>query len=424
MTDEKKKMTAQGSSVGADDGQSIAQNSKTTIPDPDEKSNSPERDLEELYRKMRRMSDPAYLHTVTLDELMDNVFEGKSAVIENLLYTGAYILAGAPKIGKSFLVAQIAHHVSTGQDLWGYKVHQGTVLYLALEDDFQRIQNRMFMMYGVNDTPNLHFATAAGKIGNGLDEQLENFMREHSDTKLIIIDTMQKIREVGGEAYSYASDYEIVGKLKQFADKHCICVLTVHHTRKQPARDAFEMISGTTGLLGCADGSLLMQKKKRTALEATIDVVGRDQQDQILYLKKDPETQIWNLERMETEPHREPPDPVLEAVAKLVSAERQEWTGSPSELAAAVQVGMAANALTKYLNVKSGRLLDEYHVSYENRARHAGRQVKLTYMLVEAPSFEVVEDGRDGSDGCNGENAAIQTTVAIVAAVAERSGSQ
>ena len=114
MIDEKKKMTAQGSSVGADDGQSISTNSKATIPDPDEKSNSPERDLEELYRKMRRMSDPAYLHTVTLDELMDNVFEGKSAVIENLLYTGAYILAGAPKIGKSFLVAQIAHHVSTG----------------------------------------------------------------------------------------------------------------------------------------------------------------------------------------------------------------------------------------------------------------------------------------------------------------------
>ena len=117
MTDEK--MTARSSSVGAGDGQSISQNSKTTIPDPDEKSNSPERDLEERYRNMRRMSDPAHLHTVTLDELMDNVFEAKSAVIGNLLYTGAYILSGAPKIGKSFLVAQIAHHVSTGQDLWG-----------------------------------------------------------------------------------------------------------------------------------------------------------------------------------------------------------------------------------------------------------------------------------------------------------------
>ena len=154
MTDEKKKMTAQSSSVGADDGQSISQNSKTTIPDPEEKSNSPERDLEELYRKMRRMSDPAYLHTVTLDELMDNVFEGKSAVIENLLYTGAYILAGAPKIGKSFLVAQVAHHVSIGQDLWGYKVRQGTVLYLALEDDESRLQRRMFRMFGVEGREN------------------------------------------------------------------------------------------------------------------------------------------------------------------------------------------------------------------------------------------------------------------------------
>ena len=392
MIDEKKKMTAHGSSVGADDGQSISQNYKTTIPDPDEKSNSPERDLEELYRKMRRMSDPAYLHTVTLDELMDNVFESKSAVIENLLYTGAYILAGAPKIGKSFLVAQIAYHVSTGQDLWGYKVHQGTVLYLALEDDFQRIQSRMFMMYGVNDTSNLHFATAAGKIGNGLDEQLGNFMREHPDTKLIIIDTIQKIRELGSEAYSYASDYEIIGRIKQFADQHCICVLTVHHTRKQRADDSFETISGTTGLLGCADGSLLMQKKKRTEMDATIKVVGRDQPDQILYLKKDPQTQIWNLERMENELYKEPPDPVLEAVAKLVSAECREWVGSPSELAEAIQTGMASNALTKYLNVKSGRLLEEYHVGYENKARHSGRRVKLTYMLVESTAYEMTEE--------------------------------
>ena len=197
-----------------------------------------------------------------MTELYQTAYQSRPPIIEGLLYAGAYILAGAPKIGKSFLVAQIAYHVSTGEALWGYEVHPGTVLYLALEDDFQRIQSRMFMMYGINDTDRLHFATAAGKIGNGLDEQLENFVREHPDTRLIIIDTMQKIREVGGEAYSYASDYEIISKLKQFADKHCICVLTVHHTRKQPAGDSFEMISGTTGLLGCADGSLLMQKKK------------------------------------------------------------------------------------------------------------------------------------------------------------------
>ena len=384
MTDEKKKMTAQGSSVGADDGHSISQITENSISTSRQKSNdeivNSQDSLEEMYRKMQRMTDPRYLHTLTMTELFQTTYKSRPPVVEGLLYAGAYILAGAPQIGKSFLVAQIAYHVSTGQNLWGYKVHQGTVLYLALEDDFQRIQSRMFMMYGVNDTERLHFATAAGKIGNGLDEQLENFVREHPDTRLIIIDTMQKIREVGGEAYSYASDYEIIGRLKQFADKHCICVLTVHHTRKQPAGDSFEMISGTTGLLGCADGSLLMQKKKRTALEATIDVVGRDQQDQILYLRKDADTQIWNLEKVDNELHKEPPDHILEAVSGLVSAEQPVWTGSPSELADAVHVGMAANVLSKYLNVKSGRLLDEYHVRYENKVRHEGRRITLAFV--------------------------------------------
>lgn len=383
-----KEKTALTTSVGADERQSFQTKSDSSIPTsnteinyPDEKSSE---NLEELYRQMQRMTSPYYLHTVSMTELYQTTYKSRPPIIDGLLYGGAYILAGAPKIGKSFLVAQIAYHVSTGEKLWEFEVHQGTVLYLALEDDYQRIQSRMFMMYGVEDSDNLHFATAANKIGNGLDEQLEFFVREHPDTKLIIIDTMQKIREVGGEAYSYASDYEIIGRLKQFADKYGICVLIVHHTRKQPAGDSFEMISGTTGLLGCADGALLMQKKKRTGLEATIDVVGRDQQDQILYLSKDPATQLWNPERTETELHREPPDKVLEAVAGLVSTEHREWTGSPSELAEAVNTGMAANALTKYLNVKCGRLKDEYSISYENKARHSGRRVTLILLPLES----------------------------------------
>ena len=379
MVFDAKEKTALATSVGADERQSI-QNTNNIIPTIDEYFNDSGEIYEENLQEMFfRMSHPYYLHTVSMTELYQTPYKSRPPIIDGLLYGGAYILAGAPKIGKSFLVAQIAYHISTGKKLWDYEVHQGTVLYLALEDDYQRIQSRMFMMYGVEDSSNLYFATAANKIGNGLDEQLEFFINEHPDTKLIIIDTMQKIREVGGEAYSYASDYEIIGRLKQFADKHCICILIVHHTRKQPAGDTFEMISGTTGLLGCADGSLLMQKKKRTALEATIDVVGRDQQDQILYLSKDPNTQIWNLDKTETELHKEPPDPVLEAVARLVTSEQPEWTGSPSELAEALDTGMAANALTKYLNVKCGRLMDEYGISYENKAKHSGRRVRLTY---------------------------------------------
>ncbi len=170
MTDEKKKMTAQSLPVVADDGQSISQTTENSISTSgqeinDEIVNSPE-SLEEMYRRMQRMTDPRYLHTLTMTELFQTAYKSRPPVAEGLLYSGAYILAGAPKIGNSFLVAQIAYHVSVEQDLWGYKVHQGTVLYLAMEDDFQLIQSRMFMMYGVNDTPNLHFATAAEKIGN------------------------------------------------------------------------------------------------------------------------------------------------------------------------------------------------------------------------------------------------------------------
>ena len=214
MVFDAKEKTALATSVGADERQSV-QNTNNIIPTTDEHFNDSSEIYEENLQEMFfRMSHPYYLHTVSMTELYQTPYKSRPPIIDGLLYGGAYILAGAPKIGKSFLVAQIAYHISTGKKLWDYEVHQGTVLYLALEDDYQRIQSRMFMMYGVEDSSNLYFATAANKIGNGLDEQLEFFINEHPDTKLIIIDTMQKIREVGGEAYSYASDYEIIGRLK------------------------------------------------------------------------------------------------------------------------------------------------------------------------------------------------------------------
>lgn len=140
------------------------------------------------------------------------------------------------------------------------------------------------------------------------------------------------------------------------------------------------MISGTTGLLGCADGALLMQKEKRTDSKATLEVVGRDQ-----------ENLVWGLDHAENELWKQPPDPVLEAVAKIVSADNREWEGSPTELAQAIQTDMAVNRLTKHLNVNASRLLEEHQVKYENRTKHAGRRIRLTYMVVEATAFEVIE---------------------------------
>ena len=151
------------------------------------------------------------------------------------------------------------------------------------------------------------------------------------------------------------------------------------------------MISGTTGLLGCADGALLMQKEKRTDSKTTLEVVGRDQPDQRLYLRKNQESLVWSLDHVENELWKQPPDPVLEAVAKIVSSENREWEGSPTELAQAIQTDIAVNRLTKHLNVNASRLLEEHQVKYENKTKHAGRRIRLTYMVVEEPAFEVIE---------------------------------
>ena len=216
-----------------------------------------------------------------------------------------------------------------------------------------------------------------------MDEQLQKFVKSHPDTKLIIIDTLQKIRETGGEKYSYANDYEVITQLKKFADHNSICLLLVHHTRKQKADDTFDMISGTNGLLGAADGAFLLHKEKRTDIAAILDVVGRDQQDQRLYLSKDPVRLTWELERTETELWKSPPDPVLEAIAKIV-VENKTWSGTATELVAALRLDLKPNMLTMRLNVNAGRLLNEYKVKYESSRTHDGRRVNFT--LIPSPA--------------------------------------
>lgn len=89
------------------------------------------------------------MHTVSLTELYDTAYTPKTQTIEGLLYSGVYLFAGVPKVGKSFFMAQLGYHVSGGLPLWEYKVNKGPVLYLALEDDFARLQKRLSRMFGM-----------------------------------------------------------------------------------------------------------------------------------------------------------------------------------------------------------------------------------------------------------------------------------
>lgn len=378
MTPEKRN-AAPNPSVGADGGQQFTSEHGNTITDrPAESNESFEQEWKKAREFFRRVNDPAYLPTVTMEQLYDTVYEGRPPVIDGLLQNGTYIFAGAPKVGKSFLMAQLAYHVATGQKLWDYEVRQGTVLYLALEDGYERLQERMYRMFGVDGTPNLHFAIAAKQLGNGLDAQLEKFVREHPDTRLIIIDTLQKVRELSGEAYSYRDDYQIIGQLKQLADKFKLCLLIVHHTRKSPANDEFDRISGTTGIYGCADGAFVLSKEHRTDSTATLSISGRDQPDQRIHLVRDEETLQWNFDHADTELYKEPPDPLLENVAVLVTEERPIWQGSATELIAATGCEIQPNALTKRLNVNAAKLLCDYGIRYSNAHTKTGSRITLT----------------------------------------------
>ena len=227
----KEKMTAPIASVGADVEQPSSNKlTNQSIADLPSKGNLQATNNAENTAKSANKRNPDELETVSMMELYDTAYPPKLPIVDGLLYNGTYLFVGSPKIGKSFFMAQIGYHISKGLPLWGFSVRQGTVLYLALEDDYARLQKRLSQMFGMEGSEDFYLATKSKSLHDGLERQLVTFVTEHKDARLIIIDTLQKVREVGGDKFSYASDYEIVTKLKAFSDKYGICFLVVHHT--------------------------------------------------------------------------------------------------------------------------------------------------------------------------------------------------
>ena len=360
---EKMKTTAPVSSVGVDGGQPNVKKHNEII------ANSQEQINQQATKNPEKSGNDG-LHTMSMPELYDTVFVPRVPIVDGFLYGGTYLFVGAPKVGKSFFMAQLAYHVAMGIPLWDYPVRKGTVLYLALEDDYARLQRRLSGMFGIECADNLYFATQAKTLNEGLDRQLEGFLKERKDARLIIIDTLQKVREVGGDRYSYSSDYEIVTKLKSFSDKYGICLLVVHHTRKLESEDSFDMISGTNGLLGAADGAFIMHKKKRTDNEAVMDIVGRDQPDQELTIEFDRERCVWKFKKAETELWKQPPNPLLEAINVFLT-DRQAWEGTATELVKQLpDIQIQANVLSRRLNTVNSQLLNDYGIFYDNKRGH------------------------------------------------------
>ena len=272
---------------------------------------------------------------VSAKELMNMDFPPQRHLVKGIIAVGCNLLAGKPKIGKSWLALQIAISVALGSPLFGKIVVQKEgVLYLALEDNLRRIKKRLSMKLEEFEMPsNIYFRTECERASAGGLNTIEQFLIEHPDVGLVIIDTLARFRDVAGmNKNSYLADYDAITKLKKIADTHEIAILIIHHLRKfDNTEDPLDNISGTTGITGATDANIVLARDRKNNI-ATMYVEGRDVERQEISLKFDGNTVTWCL----TSPV-EQLSPERRAIVELLQkAAKENKTMSPKEIADAL----------------------------------------------------------------------------------------
>ena len=273
--------------------------------------------------------------------LMAQEYEPLQFSVERILPHGLFILAGSGKIGKSWLSLDLCVNVATGGSLWEFSSEQGDVLYLALEDNRPRLQDRLNKIKAASiDISRLKLTTASFGISSGLLEQTHTHLANYPDTKLIIIDTLERIRDTEFDKNIYACDYRDMTALRSITDKHKLTLLLIHHTRKLKDDDPLNTLSGSMGLVGSVDGVFVLEKDTRTGLDAKLTIANRDTEGFCFKLQFDPDNCKWvfmgNYDAMaEKEAEQAEKD---EWLFLLVDEFIQdEWSGTATELCNALK---------------------------------------------------------------------------------------
>jgi len=219
--------------------------------------------------------------------------------VPGLICEGLTILGGRPKQGKSWLSLLVSWAAAGGHDLDGRPCAGGAVLYLALEDTKRRLKSRLLMLgpaVGWAFPPSLTLQTSWPRAAEGGLYYLAEWLSANKDTaRLVIIDTLAKFRTGRkGNGNSYDEDYEALSQIKQLADLYGVAVLVIHHTRKLPAEDPFEELSGTLAISGAPDGLLILDRR-RGADEGRLYATGRDVPESTTPLALDRSTWRWRL---------------------------------------------------------------------------------------------------------------------------------
>jgi len=236
----------------------------------------------------------------SLQELLSWELPPTRWAIPEILPEGLTLLAGKPKLGKSWLALSAALSIASGGVALGTQpVTQGDVLYLALEDNARRLQARTRqLLSSISSVPGgIDFALDWPRLGEGGLASLEDYLKEHPGVRLVVIDTWARVAPPSGESRrsQYEGDYEALSPLKHLADTYHVSILAVHHLRKTGSSDVLDEITGSIGMTGAVDGTLIL-KRERGQAEATLFVTGRDiEREQQLALSFDVTTALWTV---------------------------------------------------------------------------------------------------------------------------------
>ncbi len=249
-----------------------------------------------------RSAPPA---TITAAELMNMEFEPTRWVVPDVLPEGLSLLVGKPKKGKSWMALGICEAVAVGGVAFGVKhVDQGDTLYLALEDNRKRLQKRLKKVLDDRPAPErMHLHVEWPRLDEGGAEQLDGWLAEHPEARLVVIDTLAKIRKPASGANVYAEDYAALELLLPLAAKHGVAIVVVHHLRKMAASDPMDEISSSTGLTAGVDGFLILRRTPGSK-GPTLYVDGRDIEEPTEYaLHWNLNTATWTIEGEAEEVH-------------------------------------------------------------------------------------------------------------------------
>ena len=347
------------------------------------------------------------LETITAADLQQKDIPPIHFIVNNLLSVGLNILASPPKYGKSWMMLALCLAVASGGRFLGYTTNQCGCLYLALEDSQRRLKARMDKLLAGKAAPaGFHFATMADTIDNGLFDELADLFKVHPDTGLIVIDTLQRVRGAAhGKEGAYAADYREVGALKAFADSHNVALLLVHHLRKmKDDGDPFNMISGTNGIMGASDATMVLTKEKRGDSNATLSVVGRDIESSDTVLRFNKNTCYWeNLgdadwfaEQQARQEYQE--SPIVRTIKKLLEQSPEGWIGTAQQLLEAgrfithTSLAPSPRDLSGKLKGLGKSLLDYDSIVYERKSNGSGGgKHSFSYMGTQFEELEQAE---------------------------------